>query len=232
MKNIFVAGASRGLGFFLVKKYLEDGHTVFAGVRDTGSSQFKDLQQKYPDTLLPVIIEVRDTESVTLAAKAVSEQADHIDILINNAGVHCDSSFDILEETNLDESLFVYDVNAIGPVRVAKAFLPLLRAKGGKIINISSESGSIGDCKREKEFDYCMSKAALNMGTKLLSNYLRKDNIMVLAIQPGWMRTDMGGANAALDPYETACRLAALFDGYNDMDAPIFIDNEGRPLPW
>ncbi|MDF2803576.1 MAG: short-chain dehydrogenase/reductase [Anaerocolumna sp.] len=231
-KNIFVAGASRGLGFFIAKKYLEDGHKVFAGVRNTSSSEFKDLQDKYPDTLLPVIIEVRDTNSLTLAAKTVSEKVDNIDILINNAGVHCDSSFEILEDTNLDDSLFVYDVNAMGPMRVAKAFLTLLRKKGGKVINISSESGSIGDCKREKEFDYCMSKAALNMGTKLLSNYLRKDNIMVLTIQPGWMRTDMGGANAALDPYETACKLVSLFDGYNDMNAPIFIDNEGQPLPW
>ncbi len=232
MKNIFVAGASRGLGFFLVKKYLEDGHKVFAGVRNTDSSQINNLLEIYPKTLIPVIIEVRDTESVTLAAKVVSEKVEHIDVLINNAGVHCDSSFDILEETNLDESLLVYDVNAMGPIRVTKAFLPLLRKNGGKVINISSESGSIGDCKREKEFDYCMSKAALNMGTKLLSNYLRKDNIMVLTIQPGWMRTDMGGAHAALDPYETACKLVALFDGYHDMDAPIFIDNEGNPLPW
>lgn len=232
MKNIFVAGASRGLGFFLAKKYLEDGHKVFAGVRTIDSPQLKDLIEKYPDTLLPIIIEVTDTTSVNKAAKKVSEQTEILDILINNAGVHCDSSFDILEDTNLDESLFVYDVNAVGPMRVSKAFLPLLRVKGGKIINISSESGSIGDCKREKEFDYCMSKAALNMGTKLLSNYLRKDNIMVLTIQPGWMRTDMGGANASLDPYETACKLVSLFNRYNDMDAPIFIDNEGLPLPW
>lgn len=232
MKHIFVAGASRGLGFFLVKKYLEDGHKVFAGVRNADSPQLKDLQERYPHTFLPVIIEVRDTASVNSAAEIVSENVNHIDILINNAGVHCDSSFDKLEDTNLDDNLFVYDINALGPIRVAKAFLPLLRAKGGKVINISSESGSIGDCKREKEFDYCMSKAALNMGVKLLSNYLRKDNVMVLAIQPGWMRTDMGGANAALDPYETACKLASLFDHYNDMDAPIFIDNEGKPLPW
>ena len=135
MKNIFVAGASRGLGFFLVKKYLEDGHKVFAGVRNTESSQLKNLLETYPDTLIPVLNEVRDTESVTQAAKLVSEKVNNIDVLINNAGVHCDSSFDILEETNLDESLFVYDVNAMGPIRVAKAFLTLLRKKGGKVIN-------------------------------------------------------------------------------------------------
>ncbi|MFV0342440.1 MAG: SDR family oxidoreductase [Anaerocolumna sp.] len=232
MKNIFIAGASRGLGFFLAKKYLEDGNKVFAGVRSTEAVPFMDLMEQYPDTLIPVLIEVRDTASVNTAKEVVAEKTAHIDILINNAGVHCDSSFESLEDTNLDDSLFVYDVNAMGPIRVTKAFLPLLRKNGGKVVNISSESGSIGDCKREKEFDYCMSKAALNMGTKLLSNYLRKDNIMVLTIQPGWMRTDMGGANAMLDPYETACKLASLFERYNDLNAPIFIDNDGNPLPW
>lgn len=232
MKTIFVAGASRGLGFFIVKKYLEDGHRVFAGVRNKKYPLIKNLEEQYPNTLTIVEIDVSNSESVNHAANMLSQLTDHIDILINNAGVHSDSSFEVLENTNLDDSLYVYNVNAIGPIRTAKAFLPLLRKNGGKIINISSESGSIGDCLRYKEFDYCMSKAALNMGTKLLANYLNKENIMVLAIQPGWMRTDMGGSNAELDPYDTACKLVDLFDCYNDMSAPIFIDNKGQALPW
>ena len=77
-----------------------------------------------------------------------------------------------------------------------------------------------------------MSKAALNMGTKLLSNYLKKDNIIVLSIHPGWMRTDMGGQNAHLDPYETACRLVELFNKPTDNEHPIFIDNNGNEYPW
>ena len=77
-----------------------------------------------------------------------------------------------------------------------------------------------------------MSKSALNMGTKLLSNYLKKDNIGVFAIQPGWMRTDMGGANAALDPYATACKLVTLFERLEPSYRNIFVDNAGNPLPW
>ena len=105
-------------------------------------------------------------------------------------------------------------------------------SQSGKIINISSESGSISTCQREKEFDYCMSKAALNMGTKLLANYLKKDNILVVSVHPGWMRTDMGGQNAHLDPYETACKLVDLLENINDVNSPNFIDNEGNLYPW
>lgn len=122
----------------------------------------------------------------------------------------------------------------MGPLRVAKAFLPMLRRNGrGLIVNISSESGSIGDARREKEFDYCMSKAALNMATKLLDNYLSDSGIRVIAVHPGWMRTDMGGQNADLDPGETAARLAELFERFDVKSGePIFLDNKGHALPW
>jgi len=164
----------------------------------------------------------------------VEKYTDHIDILINNAAIHSETSFEVLENADIDQCLEVYDINAVGPIRVVKAFLQLLKnSQAAQIINISSESGSISTCKREKEFDYCMSKAALNMGTKLLSNYLKKDNIKVLAVHPGWMRTDMGGSNAALDPYETACQLVNLFNQSNNQgDEPIFIDNTGNEFPW
>lgn len=232
-KVVLVTGASRGLGLCFTKKYLEDGDIVLAGVRDLSSPFIKELEMKYPTTLHPVILEVTDTKSANAAATEVSHYTDKVDIIINNAAIHNDTSFEILEKADLDDCLQVYDVNSLGPLRVVKAFLPLIRkSNSGKIINISSESGSIGTCGREKEFDYCMSKAALNMGTKLLSNYLRKDNIVVLAVHPGWMRTDMGGSNAELDPYETACRLVTLFDGMKSADNPVFIDNKGDIYPW
>ena len=103
----------------------------------------------------------------------------------------------------------------------------------GLIANISSESGSIGEARREKEFDYGMSKAALNMATKLLDNYLNTRGIRVIAVHPGWMRTDMGGQDAELDPFETAVRLAELFERFDRRDRSlIFMDNEGRRFPW
>jgi len=232
-KHVVIGGASRGLGFFLAQKYLEDGHIVFAGAREEYPAKLIELKKAYPNSLILLQMDVTDTISLENASRKTLEFTEKIDVLINNAGIHSESSFEILEKTNLDDCLSVYDVNSVGPLRTVKAFLPLLRkGSSSKVINISSESGSIGSCQREKEFDYCMSKAALNMGSKLLSNYLRKDAIGVLAIQPGWMRTDMGGQKADLDPYETACKLVSLFNRIEDENHPIFIDNEGNSLLW
>lgn len=232
-QSILITGASRGLGFFLTKKYLEDGNMVFAGVRDVKAPNLLALKEEYPDTLIPVKLEITDTTSIDQAVIIVEKYTEKLDILINNAAIHSDSSFEILENADIDDCLKVYDVNAIGPIRVVKAFVHLIRKSSfAKIINISSESGSISTCGREKEFDYCMSKAALNMGTKLLSNYLKKDNIIVRTVHPGWMRTDMGGNNADLDPYETACQLVELFEDMKDIEDSVFIDNSGKAFPW
>lgn len=232
-QTVLITGASRGLGYYLAKKYLEDGNLVFAAVREVTAPKLITLYEEYPNSLIPLKLEVTDTISINEAANLVGKYTDKIDILINNAAIHSDTSFEILEEADIDDCLRVHDVNAIGPIRIVKAFINMLRNSSyGKVINISSESGSISTCRREKEFDYCMSKAALNMGTKLLSNYLKKDNITVLSVHPGWMRTDMGGQNAHLDPYETACKLIELFNGMNADDQPIFIDNNGVELPW
>lgn len=233
MKKVLITGASRGLGYYLTKKYLEEGKQVFAGARDVSAQLLRELQEQFPGNLITVELEVTDTNMVNQALRRIEAMTDHIDILINNAAIHNETSFKVLEEADLDDCLRVYDINSMGPLRVVKAFLPLLRkSEKAQVINISSESGSIGTCWRDKEYDYCMSKAALNMGTKLLANYLKKDNIKVLAIHPGWMRTDMGGMNATLDPYQTACHLVDLFENNYDLEQPIFIDNEGKEYPW
>lgn len=231
--NVLITGATRGLGFFLAKRYLETGNKVFAGARQGNRKDLLGLKEIYGDALELITLEVDSTASLNEAAAVVEGFVEHLDIIINSAAIHADSSFDILEKTDLDDCLFVYNVNSVGPLRVVKAFLPLLKkSSNAAIYNISSESGSIGMAKRVKEFDYCMSKAALNMGVKLLSNYLKEDKIPVFAIQPGWMRTDMGGPNADLDPYDTADKLIKLFAALPADSEDIFIDNEGNVLPW
>lgn len=231
--NILITGASRGLGYELTKKYLEDGHVVFAGTRNMDDNLLLNLVKEYNSRLHIIKLAVDNQNSIDESYEIVKQYSECIDTVINNAAIHSESSFNILEETNLEECLDVYDVNSIGPLRVVKTFIGLLRkSSNGRVINISSESGSISTCRREKEFDYCMSKAALNMGTVLLSNYLKKDNIKVVSIHPGWMRTDMGGKHAHLDPYETAVKLVGLFESMVGDDYSRFIDNEGIEYPF
>ena len=226
MKNILITGASRGLGFNLTRRYLEFGETVFAGARNENAANLIKLKEKYGDRLHIIKLDVASTESVNSAKDAVSKATDSLDYIINNAGIHCDTSFEPLETTNLDDAVEVYNVNSIGPLRVIKAFLPIVKSR---IINISSESGSIGICGREKEFDYCMSKAALNMASKQIQNKVKNDDIKVLAVQPGWMRTQA----ADFDPYEQACVLVDMFEkACEKIDSPIFVDFNGDEMPW
>src|SRR5690606_120256 len=125
------------------------------------------------------------------------------------------------------------DVNAVGAARAAKQFRAALRP-GAVLAMISSEAGSIADAGRTSEYGYCMSKAALNMLTKLLHNReaTSKNGVQVLAIHPGWVRTDMGGKNADLTPEAAAAGVVSVLEQRLEHPGPLFIDRFGEPLSW
>ena len=233
-KNVLIAGASRGLGYSLTNQYLKSGFTVFAGVRNIECEKLAILKTHFKDHLIVIQMDVASSQSVKKAAEQVKSYCNKLDVVINNAGIHCEDSFEILENVDLDNAIKVYNVNSIGILRVTKEFLGLLQNGDDKVLlNISSESGSIGSCKRSKEFDYCMSKAAVNMASVLLQNYLKERKIKVLAVQPGWMRTDMGGNSADIDPLEAAeCIFKLAEENKHNLEAPVFVDRYGEILPW
>ena len=139
-----------------------------------------------------------------------------------------------LPDFNLDLIAPAVNVGAVGPIRVVKAFIPLLKKSpiGALVVNISSEAGSIGKCYRTFYLDYGTEKAALNMLTMTLHNWLKDDpDINIFCLHPGWMRTWPG--EAPLDPYEHAETLRNLFETKRrDKDGPVFITYEGEPYPW
>ena len=111
--------------------------------------------------------------------------------------------------------------------------LPLLKnGTNSKIINISSQNGSITQRTQGGKYSYCTSKAALNMITKILSNDLREKDITVLAIQPGWIQTDMGGPEAPLKPEEPISKIIRLVESKGIVDTGKFLTQEGKELPW
>jgi len=234
MKNVLITGASRGLGFTLAEEYAAKGFFVFACARNIESDRLKSLKEKYNNNISLIPMDVSQTESVEQAAKEVKQTTAYLDIIINNAAVHSEDSGAELELVNLDNCIEVYNINVVGPLRVTKAFVSLLDNGESKVlVNISSESGSISDCRREKEFDYCMSKAALNMESKMLQNYFMRRNIKVLAIHPGWIRTDMGGANADLSPAESAQNIISIIEqNEENLKGPIYIDYTGKPMNY
>ncbi len=230
--TVFITGADKGLGFSLAEKFLSEGFRVFAGQYGTGD-RLQALAARSPQMLTTVPLDVTDTESVRQAARTVARLTDALDILINNAAVYLEGDRPALEDDPESHWLQTLNVNTLGPLRVTKQFLPLL-AKGRRkmLINISSEAGSIADCWRDREYAYCMSKAALNMQSRILHNYLSPRGFRVLAVHPGWMRTDMGGPNADLDPDESAAGIFQLATRDWSPDDPIYVDYQGRPMRW
>lgn len=230
-ETVLITGASRGLGLALARAFLRRGDRVFAGWRGVGE-ELRELARRSAAVTV-CTLDVTDIESVRQAAAFVAAQSPALDILINNAAIYPPDSRTRLEELEFTHFQSVMDVNAFGPLRVTQQFLPLLeRGKRRLILNISSEAGSIADCWRDREYAYCMSKAALNIQSRLLQNYLGPRGFHVLAVHPGWMRTDMGGPNADIHPDEAAEGILKLTARPWSADEPIYVDYRGNPLRW
>ncbi|MBN1130176.1 MAG: SDR family oxidoreductase [Chitinispirillaceae bacterium] len=223
---VFITGAGRGLGLCLCRLFLKSGWTVFAGKHHTGSG----LAALAGPDFHPIPLDVTGEQSVETAARTTGSLTGAIDVLINNAAV-CENEGGRIEHVDFNRVTEIMNVNALGPLRVTKAFLPLLRAGTLKtIVNISSEAGSIEDCWRKGMFGYCMSKAALNMQSRLLDNYLKDSGFRILAIHPGWMRTDMGGMNADIAPEEAAQGIFGMVTGTIASNSGRFLDYNGKRL--
>ena len=236
-QTVLITGTGRpyALGFNLVRRYLENGDCVFASVRRP-SEALEALQKDYPGRLHILTMDISSTESVNAAAREAEKAADHLDLIINNATTASADTMKDLPDFDLDLIAPAVNIGAVGPIRVVKAFLPLLKKSpiGALVVNISSEAGSIGRCYRSFYLDYGTEKAALNMLTMTLHNWIKDDpNLNIICLHPGWMRTNPGNNEAPLDPYEHAETLRNLFETKrHDKEGPVFITHTGEPYPW
>ena len=236
-QTVLITGTGRpyALGFNLVKRYLEHGDRVFASVRRP-SEALEALKKEYPGMLDILTMDIASTESVNAAAREAEALTDHLDLIINNATTASADTMKELPDFDLDLIAPAVNVGAVGPIRVLKAFLPLLKKStiGALVVNISSEAGSIGKCYRTFYLDYGTEKAALNMLTRTMRNYFKNDpDLNIICIHPGWIRTNPGNHEAPLDPYEHAETLRCLFETKrHDKEGPVFITHTGEPYPW
>lgn len=229
-KSVLITGASKGLGCYLAQAFLDAGYQVFAGER-SHSDRLARLATESA-ALTRVTLDISSREAVAHAAEFVAARSDGLDVLVNNAAVLPEAGREPIESMNIEAALSVYDVNALGPLRVVQAFLPLLRRGTQRtIVNVSSEAGSIGDCWRKADYAYCMSKAAMNMQTAILKNHLEPEGFKLLAVHPGWLRTDMGGPDATLDPADSARALVTLTEDARSQ-TDTFVDHLGKALRW
>lgn len=231
MKHWLIVGASRGLGLTLARAVTDRGARVTAVAQRPDATQ-QALQGTLGERLRFLHANVRSEPELQAAANSLPEDT-RFDVLVYNAAVHLEHERPDIEQSSPEDLLETLDVNAVGAARTVKHFRRFV-ANDGLLVFISSEAGSIGNAGRATEYGYCMSKAALNMLAKLLSNRENKleTGVQVVAIHPGWMRTDMGGAQAHISAEEAAHAILDTLSARQRNGAPMFIDRTGQALPW
>lgn len=213
MKNVLVTGANRGVGLALTGQLVSRGDRVIATCRQPDEAVvLQEWAAEAGEQLIVVALDVTDDASVEAARVETGKAVARLDMLINNAGIPSRGE----SVANFDGAIMqrVLDVNVVGAMRVATQFVDLLRrGREAKLINISSQLGSLQKMRRGwGTYSYNSSKAALNMVTRMLAFDLEEDGIAVLAVHPGWVQTDMGGAHAALTVDESAAGILKVVD--------------------
>lgn len=233
-----VTGGNRGLGLALVRPLLARGDHVIATCRHPGkATELNRLAGNHPGRLHVLPLDVADPKSQAELARelplVLGERDDgrpgRLDLLLNNAGVlHSGERFGKVEPKMLEDSFLT---NAMGPFLLTQALAPLL-ADGARVANISSELGSLASLNRFGTPSYNISKAALNMATALLGFALAERGIIVLALHPGWVQTDMGGKQATVSAEDSAAGLLRVIEGASTSDSGTFRDWRGQVQPW
>jgi len=226
-----VTGANRGIGFEVCRQLAGRGFVVLLAARNAAKAEAAARKLEASGTVEPLLLDVADATSIETAAQAVASRFGHLDVLVNNAGINYDT-WETAENADIDGTVQeTIATNLLGPWRVCKAFLPLLRKnRTARIVNVSSESGSLAHMGAGPPA-YQVTKAALNALTRTLAGELRGAGILVNAVCPGWVATDMGGAGAPRSVADGAAGIvwaATLPD--SGPTGGCFRD--GKPLPW
>ncbi len=230
-KNVVVTGANRGLGLSLARAYIAVGHHVFGGCRKPDSADA--LRSLGAEVLR---FDAADFASIDAFADALGER--RVDTVINCAGV--DARAFGANDTNRSALMIsaehfeaVMRVNVTGPLLLVERLSDKLRASEGTVVNISSQIGSLAIAHTmSRDVSYAASKAALNMVTANQAQAFAADGVTVITMHPGWLRTDMGGPNAALDPDDAARQIYATIEGLTPAQNGQFLRWDGTVHPW
>lgn len=232
MKRVLITGANRGLGLELARQYVARGERVFATCRTPDKARdLGELAARYADRVTVLPLEVTDAQGIEACASLVQAETGGLDVLINNAAINLgDEALSMVKAEALLQTL---QVNAVGAVLVAQKFVMLLKnGENPKLVNISSEAGSISRMQAFRGYGYYASKTAINMYTRCLALDPEMVGVIVIAMHPGWVRTDMGGMNAHLSPQESALGIMKVTDALTPEENGKFFTWEGREYPW
>lgn len=215
--HVVITGANRGIGYAMASQYVNAGHQVTALVRKSNAAL---------DALgVKIVAGVDVTGDCTDLAAQVQGP---VELLINNAGLLESDSLDTLAWASVERQLAV---NAIGPLRVTHALLPLL-GQGAKVAMITSRMGSVADNGSGAYYGYRMSKAALNSAAKSLAIDLAPRGIAVAVLHPGFVQTEMVNYAGDISADEAAARLRARIEETTLANSGEFRHSNGDALPW
>ncbi len=233
-RHVLVTGANRGIGLGLTREYLARGAHVFAGARAPATADELDtLRSEFGDSLTVVSLDVVDLTAIEAAAQLVEETAGGLDVLINNAGVYHRS--DGLADVDTDAMIESFRVNALGPLVVTRAFLPLLSARSelATVVNVTMPTRPIGDLSRREDHAYVVSRYATNAITKMTANEVAGSSVIAVGLYPGFLATYMSGHNPRAAPVGLAMpNLVSLIEALELTDNGMCVMPDGSRSDW
>lgn len=232
MPSILVTGASRGMGLEWTRQCGQRGWRVYATCRDPfEAGELRRLDEQL-DTVSLHKLDVTDPAQVATLARTLPNAG--IDVLLHNAGIWSDwdptlrigkLKFEAWDET--------WQVNVLGVARVTDALLEqVARSEMRLVVGITSEMGCVSSITSPGSYAYRASKAALNAMLRGMSHELKRRNIGVLLLHPGWVRTKIGGDSAALSPAEAVTGMLERIEGFTMEQTGKLLDYRGRELKW
>ena len=202
-KIALVTGGNRGIGFAITKGLLHKSYKVIITSRSLEKAKEAAQKLRSLGKVIAIELDVANDNSIEQALENLTQEIDHLDVLINNAGIYPDHDVNIL---TISRQLLAstLNTNTFCAIRMVQVFLPLLeKSQDARVINISSGYGQINGLSADVP-SYCLSKLALNGATIMLVDALSSKGIVVNAVCPGWVRTDMGGESAPRSPEQGA----------------------------
>ncbi|QDT68126.1 C-factor [Planctomycetes bacterium MalM25] len=227
MNTVLITGANRGMGRAYVEHYLAQGWRVLAAYRTLKNAE---SLSEGREALVPLAVDLADEASIVSLGEQLKSHFEDaaIDLVINNAGVSGEQPLGAWTAAEFERQ---FRVNTIGPALVAQAVAHRL-TNGAKLVNVSSGMGSLTENPNiTSALDaYAASKAALNLLTRRLAAQLR--GVTVVAINPGWVQTEMGGPEAPTDTATAVDRITDTIEKLTPDQSGAFLNDDGSPAAW
>ena len=230
-RTILITGANRGIGLGFAESFLKSGDFVIATARNPNSAkELKRLKSQYRDSLEIFALDLDSTSAESQLVKIV-KKPDKLDLLINNAGFYPNSFTEKFDKVNLNQWETAFRVNVQGAARTfRKALHRLEKSDRPIVVNITTQMASIEQNTTGGSYGYRITKTGLNMFNKCIA--IEYPKIISVLINPGWVKTRMGGLNAQISVEDSVAAMRKIIDKLKERDSGKFFDHKGQEIPW